>query len=201
MSAANARAWRGVQTQATLYSRSMASRQLGLQRRASRRAGRPLGTPRRLALRAGLVLTLGKDNQLRLVEPRTFMIRRTLTAPGFAAAGTWSTACLRWKPCATAAQRAARLVAAGLAAAWLVVPVQLLTDAGPGCRSPNEESAAAGGADGAVYLWSTGSGALAARLDDPRRRHVLVGCAWSPAGLPLASCDKSGDVTFWAGAA
>lgn len=111
-----------------------------------------------VGMTTGLVLTLGKDNQLRLVEPRTFMIRRTLTAPGFAAAGAWSTACL----------------------------------------SPNEDNAAAGGADGAVYLWSTGSGALAARLEEPRRRHVLVGCAWSPAGLPLASCDKSGDVTFWA---
>lgn len=28
----------------------------------------------------------------------------------------------------------------------------------------------------------------------------VLGCAWSPQGQPLVSCDKGGDISFWRGA-
>lgn len=42
----------------------------------------------------GLVLTCGRDNTLRLVDARTFQVRGTLAAPGFAVTTNWCTACL-----------------------------------------------------------------------------------------------------------
>lgn len=70
------------------------------------------------------------------------------------------------------------------------------------CLSPSERRAAAGGADGAVLLWDVGQaqGRVAARLRDPTQHQAAVACAWSPLGLPLASCDKAGGLSFWTGA-
>ena len=62
---------------------------------------------------AGLVLTCGKDNCLRVVDARTFQVQQTLTAPGFSVSTTWCTACL----------------------------------------SSNESHAAAGSANGSVFVW------------------------------------------------
>lgn len=45
-------------------------------------------------LPAGVVLTCGKDNCLRLVDARSFQVRKTLSAPGFMVATTSCTACL-----------------------------------------------------------------------------------------------------------
>ncbi|KAK9787622.1 hypothetical protein WJX73_001530 [Symbiochloris irregularis] len=44
--------------------------------------------------RTGVVLTCGKDNCVRLVDARTFQVRKTLSAPGFMVATTSCTACL-----------------------------------------------------------------------------------------------------------
>ena len=63
--------------------------------------------------RAGLTLTCGKDNILRLVDSRTFQVKQMLTAPGFAIGTIWCTVCL----------------------------------------SADEAHAAAGSANGSVYVW------------------------------------------------
>ena len=66
-------------------------------------------------------------------------------------------------------------------------------------RSPTEEQAAAGSADGTIFLWDVARGAVARRLRDPKQQHPAVACAWSPLGLPLVSCDKAGGISFWVG--
>ena len=43
---------------------------------------------------AGVVLTCGKDNLLKLVDPRTYMVLKVLRAPNFAMAGAWSAVAL-----------------------------------------------------------------------------------------------------------
>ncbi|KAK9845276.1 hypothetical protein WJX81_001992 [Elliptochloris bilobata] len=47
-----------------------------------------------IGLAAGVVLTCGKDNLLKLVDPRTFQVQRSLRAPGFSVGTVWCTACL-----------------------------------------------------------------------------------------------------------
>lgn len=65
------------------------------------------------------------------------------------------------------------------------------------CLSPTETQAAAGSAEGTVFVWDLAKSAVASRLRDPKQRQSLVACAWSPLGLPLVSCDKAGGITFW----
>ena len=43
---------------------------------------------------AGVVLTCGKDNLLKLTDWRSFQVQRTLGAPGFHVGGVWCRACL-----------------------------------------------------------------------------------------------------------
>ena len=45
-------------------------------------------------LTAGQILTAGKDNLLKLVDSRTFEVRQTFRAPGFAVGTVWCTACM-----------------------------------------------------------------------------------------------------------
>ncbi|KAL4437310.1 hypothetical protein ABPG75_004449 [Micractinium tetrahymenae] len=65
------------------------------------------------------------------------------------------------------------------------------------CLSPTEHQAAAGSADGTVFLWDLGRAAVAARLREPKQTQPAVACCWCPLGLPLVSCDKAGGLTFW----
>lgn len=69
----------------------------------------------------------------------------------------------------------------------------------PSTCSPTEQQAAAGSADGTVFLWELAKSALAARLRDPKQHQPAVACAWCPLGLPLVSCDKAGAISFWTG--
>ncbi len=65
-------------------------------------------------------------------------------------------------------------------------------------RSPNEKYACAGSADGTVFLWDLERQALASRLrGGAKLNSAVVACAWSPTGVPLATCDKAGTVTIW----
>lgn len=66
-------------------------------------------------------------------------------------------------------------------------------------RSPTEQQAAAGSADGTVFLWDIAKSTVAARLRDPKQLQPAVVCAWCPLGLPLVSCDKAGAISFWTG--
>ncbi|PSC73673.1 autophagy-related 16 [Micractinium conductrix] len=67
------------------------------------------------------------------------------------------------------------------------------------CLSPSEQQAAAGSADGTIFLWDVPKGSVAARLREPKQAHSAVACAWCPLGLPLVSSDKAGGLTFWGG--
>ncbi|PRW45473.1 autophagy-related 16 [Chlorella sorokiniana] len=69
------------------------------------------------------------------------------------------------------------------------------------CFSPTEQQAAAGSADGTVFLWDIAKSTVAARLRDPKQHQPAVACAWCPLGLPLVSCDKAGAISFWTGRA
>lgn len=42
----------------------------------------------------GTVLTCGKDNMLKAVDPQTFEVRQTFRAPQFSVGTIWCTACL-----------------------------------------------------------------------------------------------------------
>ena len=48
----------------------------------------------RLQWHAGVVLTCGKDNLLKLTDWRSFQVQRTLRAPGFHVGGVWCRACI-----------------------------------------------------------------------------------------------------------
>ena len=69
------------------------------------------------------------------------------------------------------------------------------TDLARPCFSPDGVHVAAGGADGAMHLWAADSGELTAVL----RGHgaAVSAAAWSPLGVPLASCDKNGVALLW----
>ena len=69
---------------------------------------------------------------------------------------------------------------------------------------PDGSHAAAGGADGAVYVWEVASGALVRELRPPGGGGgggplpAIQALAWSPQGTPLAVGDRAGGVTLWA---
>ncbi|GAB4821419.1 hypothetical protein N2152v2_008465 [Parachlorella kessleri] len=66
------------------------------------------------------------------------------------------------------------------------------------CLSPSQKYAAAGSADGTVFVWDLPRQALATRLrGGPKLASSAVACAWAPTGAPLATCDKAGAVTLW----
>jgi len=64
------------------------------------------------------------------------------------------------------------------------------------CMSPDENSFAAGSADGSVYVWSSLK-EDASVLDGGHSSHVLS-CAWGGLGKSLASADKNGNICIWA---
>jgi len=106
----------------------------------------------------GSILTVGKDNMLRITDTRTFRPRAQLRAPGFAVGGVWAGAAL----------------------------------------GPDERHAAAGSYDGTVFVWELARNTVVGTLTGGGTTPVL-GCSWSPQGTPLASCDSSGAVCWWAG--
>lgn len=72
--------------------------------------------------------------------------------------------------------------------------------------SPTETHAAAGNADGTVFVWELSKQSVVARLKEAGTggsgsiatgSNNVVACAWSPAGLPLVSCSKTGAIAFW----
>jgi autophagy-related protein 16 len=64
------------------------------------------------------------------------------------------------------------------------------------CLSSNEKYVVGGSADGTVVMWSRKSGESETLLKGGHAAPVLA-CAWSGAGKPLATADKSGRVCIW----
>ncbi|GLE11624.1 hypothetical protein PINS_up024159 [Pythium insidiosum] len=62
--------------------------------------------------------------------------------------------------------------------------------------SPDGAYAAAGGANGHVFLWNTISGKLERELSTGHQGAVAC-CVWRPDGDGLASCDKNGCLVLW----
>jgi autophagy-related protein 16 len=62
--------------------------------------------------------------------------------------------------------------------------------------SPNEKHVVGGSVDGTVVMWSTKSGEGETMLKGGHASPVLA-CAWSGAGKPLATADKSGRICIW----
>jgi len=68
---------------------------------------------------------------------------------------------------------------------------------------PDGRHAAAGGADGAVFVWEVATGAVVRELRPPGSASggpppAIQALAWSPQGTPLAVGDRAGGVTLWA---
>lgn len=63
--------------------------------------------------------------------------------------------------------------------------------------SPNEKLAAAGSADGSIFLWDLDLKSNVGRLRSPKLSAAAAACTWSPTGVPLATSDKAGTVTLW----
>lgn len=147
-----------------------------------------------------LVLTCGKDNLLRCVDARRFEVRcvdlHPLKLRRWAGSGAaqvpagWGAPGSNLTLHAAAPQVLHTLSAPSFSVggAWAAA-----------CLSPTEQQAAAGGADGVVFLWDLARSAVAARLREPKQHQPAVACAWSPLGLPLVSCDKAGTLSFWTG--
>ena len=61
--------------------------------------------------------------------------------------------------------------------------------------SPDGDHAAAGSAEGGVYIWATATGALVRTLPGPAA--PVTALAWSPAGAPIAASFKSGSILLY----
>lgn len=133
------------------------------------------------AMSGGAVATVGRDNALVVVDTRIFKVKLRLSGGSFEA-DVWSMP------------------------AW----------------NPTGSHVASGSKDGALYIWETKSSASTSSahssgVEWPKRLRfssstplslslskredqgpcAVVGCAWSPVGLPLVTGDKLGRVTFW----
>jgi autophagy-related protein 16 len=156
-----------------------------------------------------LVLTCGKDNLLRCVDVRRFEVRCSSgrCCAAWLRSGTAAPPASCWGYSRVAAMRAelhsspirahAPQVRHTLSAPSFSVGGAWTT----ACFSPTEQQAAAGSADGTVFLWDIAKSTVAARLRDPKQHQPAVACAWCPLGLPLVSCDKAGAISFWTGRA
>ena len=65
------------------------------------------------------------------------------------------------------------------------------------CLSPDSQYAAAGSADGCLYVWSTLTGDLEARLSNSPSGRGITACAWDFSGQNIMSCDRSSKLTVW----
>jgi len=64
------------------------------------------------------------------------------------------------------------------------------------CFSPDGQQLAAGSSDGRVFTWDVSKTISQAQTLSGHKGSVVC-CAWSRAGLPLASADKNGECVLW----
>lgn len=126
----------------------------------------------------GLVVTVGRDNAVSVVDTRTFSLRSRLSAPTFEAEA-WATPAIN--PSATH-------VAAGSKDGTLFLWEIASSKPSPGGAPTGAPSS---GAPAIVRLRQPKS------TSREQQGAAVVACAWSPAGLPLVTGDRLGGVTFW----
>ncbi|KAF4528670.1 hypothetical protein B566_EDAN017186 [Ephemera danica] len=63
--------------------------------------------------------------------------------------------------------------------------------------SPNGQLVSAGGADGAVFVWSASSGRLVCESNNREHGSAVTAVAWHPFGFFLASVDRGKKAIIW----
>ncbi|KAF4529582.1 hypothetical protein B566_EDAN017871 [Ephemera danica] len=63
--------------------------------------------------------------------------------------------------------------------------------------SPNGQLVSAGGADGAVFVWSAASGRLVCESNNREHGSAVTAVAWHPFGFFLASVDRGKKAIIW----